>query len=67
MIKLNSLVLPTLKINNTLTKRVDHIKFLGILFDENLTWKSHINLIENSIKKPRYLTPWNYNTNRNNM
>ena len=45
------LVLPTLKINNTLLKRVDHIKFLGILFDENLTWKNHINLIENKISK----------------
>ena len=43
------LVLPTLKINNTLIKRVDHIKFLGVLFDENLTWKNHINLIENKI------------------
>ena len=43
------LVLPTLKINNTLIKRVDHIKFLGVLFDENLTWKNHINLIENTI------------------
>ena len=43
------LVLPTLKINNTLIKRIDHIKFLGVLFDENLTWKNHINLIENKI------------------
>ena len=43
------LVLPTLKINNTLIKRVDHIKFLGVLFDENLTWKNYINLIENKI------------------
>ena len=32
-----ALVLPTLKINNTLIKRVDHIKFLGVLFHENLT------------------------------
>ena len=31
------LALPTLKISNTLIKRVDHIKFLGVLFDENLT------------------------------
>ena len=45
------LVLPTLKINNTLIKRVDHIKFLRVLFDENLTWKNHINLIENKISK----------------
>ena len=45
------LVLPTLKINNTLLKRVDHIKFLGILFDENLTWKNHVNLTENKISR----------------
>ena len=30
-------VLATLKINNNVKKRVDHIKFLRILFDENLT------------------------------
>ena len=46
-----SLVLPTLKINNTLIKQVDHIKFLGVLFDENITCKNHINLIENKIAK----------------
>ena len=45
------LVLPTLKVNNTLIKRVEHINFLGVLFDENLTWKNHINLIENKISK----------------
>ena len=45
------LVLPTLKINNNLIMRVDHIKFLGVLFDENLTWKNYISLIENKISK----------------
>ena len=35
--------LPTLKIKNILIKQVDHIKFLGVLFDENQTWKNHIN------------------------
>ena len=45
------LVLPTLQINNTLLKRVDHVKFLGDLFDKNLTWKNHINLIENNISR----------------
>ena len=43
------LVLQTLKINNTLINRVDDIKFLGALFTENLTWKNHVNLIENKI------------------
>ena len=45
------LVLPTLKINNTFIKRVDRIKFSGVLFDEKLRWKNHINLIENKISK----------------
>ena len=31
------LALPTLKINNTLIKQIDHAKFIGVLFDENLT------------------------------
>ena len=45
------LALPLLKINNALTKRVDHIKFLRVLFDKNLTWKNHINLIESKISR----------------
>ena len=45
------LVLPTLKVNDTLIKPVNHIKFLGVLFNENLTWKNHINLIENKLSK----------------
>ena len=45
------LVLPNFKINSTPIKRVDHIKFLKVLFDENLTWKNHTNLIENKISK----------------
>ena len=31
--------------------RVDHIKFLGVLFDKNLTWKNHINLTESKISR----------------
>ena len=46
-----SLVLSTLKVNNNLIRRVGQIKFLGVLFDENLGWKNHINLIENKISK----------------
>ena len=45
------LVLPKLKINNVVIERVDHIKFLGVLFDENLTWNNHISLIENKLSK----------------
>ena len=45
------LVIPTLNINNTLIKRIDRIKFLRLLFDENLAWENHKNLIENKISK----------------
>ena len=58
-----SLVLPTLNINNTLIKQVDHIEFLGVLFNENLTWKNYINLflknlIENKISKSLGILHW---------
>ena len=36
------LVSPILAINNTLVKRIDHIKSLGVLFVENLTWENQI-------------------------
>ena len=32
-----------IKIDGTLIKQVDSTKYLGITFDSNLTWKSHIN------------------------
>ena len=43
--------LPTLKLNNCVIKREHSIKFLGVLINENLTWKTHINNIENEISK----------------
>ena len=51
MITWHDIILTNIKVNNTPIKRVDHIKFLRVLFDENLTWKNHINLIENKISK----------------
>ena len=32
-------------------KRVESIKFLGVLLDENLSWKDHIKYIENKVAK----------------
>ena len=32
-------------------QRTDRIRFLGVLFNENLTWNNHIHLIENKISK----------------
>ena len=45
------LKLPALKINNTEIKREYCIKCLGVLLDECLTWKKHIETIENKISK----------------
>ena len=43
--------LPKLKINHQSIKRETAIQFLGVLLDENLTWRSHISCIENKISK----------------
>ena len=45
------LLLPKLKINNYKLKRAESVKFLGVVLDENLTWKQHIKYIENKIAK----------------
>ena len=45
------LKLPKLEINTTTIVRESVIKFLGVLLDENLSWKTHINTIENKISK----------------
>ena len=52
------LVLPTLKINNTLIRQVDQIRFLRVLFNKNLIWKNHRNLIENKISKSLGILHW---------
>ena len=57
-----------LKINNVVIKQVNEARFLGVTFDENLNWKSHIqklskklscsagilNLIKDSIPEDLY-------------
>ena len=45
------LKLPKLEINTTTIVRESVIKFLGVLLDENLSWKTHISTIENKISK----------------
>ena len=36
---------PQLKINNTVTKEVDEIKFLGVILDKKLSFDNHINYL----------------------
>ena len=43
--------LPILKINESEIKREHSLKFLGVIVDENLNWKNHIELLENKIAK----------------
>ena len=45
------LKLPMLAINGKVIERTTSIKFLGILFDEYLSWKNHISVVENKISK----------------
>ena len=45
------LCLPKLVINNYEIQRKESIKFLGVLLDQNLTWKEPIKLTENKIAK----------------
>ena len=43
--------LPAMTFNNIEIKRENSIKFLGVIIDENLTWKNHIEVAENKISK----------------
>ena len=40
-----------MNINNSEIARTESIKFLNVLLDENLSWKTHIKYIENKISK----------------
>ena len=45
------LQLPTMAFNNIQIGKENSLKFPGIIVDENLTWKNHIEVIENKISK----------------
>ena len=40
-----------LNINNTVIEKVDSFNYLGIILNENLTWKNHIEMVANKIAK----------------
>ena len=40
------LKMPELKIGNSIIKRKSSVKFLGVMLDENMSWKDHIKTIE---------------------
>ena len=37
--------------NNSEIARAESLKFLGVLLDENVSWKTHIKCIENKISQ----------------
>ena len=43
--------IPNLKINGNIIERVSNFNFLGILFNENMSWKSHLNKLSNKLSK----------------
>ena len=43
------LVLPDLFINDAKIKRENSLKLLRVMVNENLTWKTHVDLVENKI------------------
>ena len=45
------LQLPTTIFNKIEIKRENSVKFLDVIIDENLTWKNHIEVVENRISK----------------
>ena len=45
------LKLPLLQLNSNIIKKENSLKFLGVILDEHLTWKKHIQLIENKVSK----------------
>ena len=45
------LQLPTMTFNNIEIKRENSAKFLDVIIDKNLTWKNHIEVVENKISK----------------
>ena len=45
------LKLPLLQLNSSIIEREYSLKFLGVILDEHLTWKKHIQLIENKVSK----------------
>ena len=40
-----------LLLNNTTLERVNSMKNLGVILDENINWNRHIELVENKISK----------------
>ena len=45
------LKLPSIQLNGNNIESENSLKFLGVILNEHLTWKKHIQLIENKVSK----------------
>ena len=45
------LKLPLLQLNSNIIERENSLKFLGVILDEHLTWKKHVQLIDDKVSK----------------
>ena len=45
------LTLPSLQLNSNIIERENSLKYLGVILDEHLIWKKHIQLIANKVSK----------------
>ena len=45
------LKLPELKIENNIIEKATSIKFLGVMIDENISWRDHVKTVENKLSK----------------
>ena len=45
------LKLPSFQLNDNIIERQNSLKFLGVILDELLAWKKHVQLIENKVSK----------------
>ena len=43
--------MPSLQLNDNIIERENSLKFLGVILDEHLTWKKHVQFIENKVSK----------------
>jgi hypothetical protein len=57
-----------IQLNHNTIQQVTHVKFLGLIIDQNLTWKNHINsVLKNIIKATALIAKLRHYTNRNTL
>ena len=44
-------IYPNLKINNVAIERVETFNFLGLLLNQHMNWKSHLDILSNKIAR----------------